>query len=272
MIGVGDLRAFQEDVDLVRGLGEAPDVAVVLGSGLDPVVEALTDRVDVPYSELRGLSVTGPLVGHSGRLSMGWSGGVRVMAFRGRLHCYQGVSAFQASYPARLAFAAGARTFIATNAAGSVSPDLPAGTIMGISDHINLLGDNPLVGWPGPDGGNPFVPMGEAYDPSLLARARQSAADEGVQFAEGVYVAVLGPSYETPAESRALAGIGADAVGMSTVPEVIVARALGMRVLGLSLITNVAGGVALSHSEVLETGASSAAAFTRLLSAILANL
>jgi len=267
-----DLDAFAEDVDLVMSLGDAPVVAVVLGSGLDPVVEALTDRVDVPYSEVHGLRSTGPLVGHRGTLSIGRAGDVRVMAFRGRLHCYQGVSAFQASYPARLAFAAGVRTFVATNAAGSVSTDLPAGTIMGISDHINLLGDNPLVGWPGPEGGNPFVPMGDAYDPKLLAQARQSAADEGVRFAEGVYAAVLGPSYETPAESRALAGIGADAVGMSTVPEVIVARALGMRVLGLSLITNVAGGAALSHSEVLETGAASSAAFTRLLSAILANL
>lgn len=267
-----ELGAFAEDVELVRGLGEAPTVAVVLGSGLDPVVDALTDRVDVPYSELSGLSVTGPLVGHSGRLSMGRSGAVRVMAFRGRLHCYQGVSAFQASYPARLAFAAGARTFIATNAAGSVSPDLSAGTIMGISDHINLLGDNPLVGWPGPAGGNPFVPMGEAYDPSLLALARRLAEDRGVRFSEGVYAAVLGPSYETPSESRAIATLGADAVGMSTVPEVIVARALGMRVLGLSLITNVAGGATLSHEEVLDTGASSAAAFTLLLSDILANL
>ena len=141
-----------------------------------------------------------------------------------------------------------------------------------IDDHINLMSRNPLVGWPGPEGGTPFVPMGDAYDPELAATARVCAAELGIALDEGVYAGLLGPSYETPAEVDYLRGIGADLVGMSTVPEVIAARALGMRVLGISLVTNVAGGSELSHEEVLQAGERAAGDLATLLSAIVRRL
>ncbi len=153
-----------------------------------------------------------------------------------------------------------------------MNPDLDAGSLVLIEDHINLMSRNPLVGWPGPEGGNPFVPMGEAYD-GELARWRASARLElGIELDEGVYAGLLGPSYETPAEVSYLRAAGADIVGMSTVPEVIAARALGMRVLGVSLVTNVAGGSELSHEEVLEAGRHAAGNLAALLSAIVRRL
>lgn len=268
-----DLSAIRSDVELVRSrFGPAPLVSLVLGSGLDSVAEALEDRVDVPYADLEGMQTPTSVAGHGGRLTLGRSGESTVACFRGRVHRYQGVSSYAAAYPARLASALGARTFVVTNAAGSVDPALGAGELMLITDHINLTGDNPLVGWAGPAAGTPFVAMGDAYDPELAVLARETAAELGVSMAEGVYAGLLGPSYETPAEVRYLRTIGANAVGMSTVPEVIVARALRMKVLGLSLVTNVAGGSELSHDEVLAAGADGAARLARLLSAILGRL
>jgi purine-nucleoside phosphorylase len=268
-----DMTAFSEDVATIIGATSAtPSVALVLGSGLDPVADALEDRVDVSYRELTGMSSVGSVVGHAGTLTLGRSDDTRVVCFRGRLHCYQGVSAYEASYPARLAAALGATTFVVTNAAGSVNPDIAAGSLVLIDDHINLMGRNPLFGWPGPEGGNPFVPMGEAYDRELATMARVCAAELGIALDEGVYAGLLGPSYETPAEVRYLQTVGADIVGMSTVPEVIVARALGMRVLGISLVTNVAGGSELSHDEVLEAGHRAAGNLATLLSAIVRRL
>jgi purine-nucleoside phosphorylase len=266
------LGAYPEDAKTVGDLTASPPrVAVVLGSGLDGAVEAIERRQDIPYSELTGMRGTG-VAGHAGMLSVGEIGGCGVACFRGRLHRYQGHSAIEVAYPARLAAAIGATTLVVTNAAGSVDPTLPAGALMLIADHINLTGDNPLVGWPGPPGGTPFVPMGDAYDPSLRAVAREVAAEIGVELAEGVYAGLLGPSYETPAEVAYLRGIGANAVGMSTVTEVIAARALGLRMLGISSITNAAGGAALSHAEVLEVGARSGRNLARLLVAIIGRL
>ena len=268
-----DLSAYAQDVETIRSRTDAEvDIALVLGSGLDSVVESLESRVDVPYGELEGMRGPAAVAGHAGALSLGTISGKRVVCFRGRVHRYQGVSAYAAAYPARLAHALGATAFVVTNAAGSVDQTLPAGAVMLIADHMNLTGDNPLVGWPGPEGGTPFVPMGDAYDPELRALAESCAAEAGVELFRGVYAGLLGPTYETPAEVRYLHLIGANAVGMSTVPEVIVARALGMRVLGFSLITNVAGGGHLSHDEVLEAGRQGGAKLARLISAVVAKM
>lgn len=268
-----DLGAHPDDVRLVSDRTSIrPRVAIVLGSGLDPLLAGLADRVDVPYTELKGFPKAGNVVGHAGELTLGRLGELETVYFRGRVHRYQGFSAYDASYPARLAHALGAETLVVTNAAGSVTSELAAGDLMLIGDHLNLMGDNPLVGWPGPPGGTPFVPMGDAYDAELRKFALEEARNLEISLAEGVYAGLLGPTYETPAEVRYLRTIGAEAVGMSTVPEVIAARALGMRVLGLSLITNAAGGIELSHEEVLAVGRRAAEDLKRLLSAILARL
>ncbi|MCE5203442.1 MAG: purine-nucleoside phosphorylase [Coriobacteriales bacterium] len=261
------------DVRRVRDLaGEPPRVAAVLGSGLSGVAACVEDPAIVPYSGLQGFPATGPVAGHAGELRIGRLAGVEVVLFAGRAHQYQGVSALDAAYPARLAAAVGCEVLIVTNAAGAVSHELAAGDIVLISDHINLMGTNPLIGWPGPAGGVPFVPMRDAYDPELIALARAVAAERGVALQEGVYAGLLGPSYETAAEVRYLERIGADVVGMSTVPEVIAARALGLRVLGFSLVTNVAAGAGLSHEEVLEAGRAAGETLGALMLGILQRL
>lgn len=272
MTGV-NLSVPQADVDSVRALAvEQPRVAIVLGSGLSGLADVATDSRSLPYGELAGFPAVGNVVGHAGRLVTGSLGGTPVLMFQGRVHQYQGSSAWEAAYPARLAAALGCEALIVTNAAGGVSLDLRTGDIVLISDHMNLMGTNPLTGWPGPEGGNPFIPMRDAYDPELREIARGAAAEESLALVDGVYAGLLGPCYETPAEVAHLRGIGADVVGMSTVPEVIAARALDLRVLGFSLVTNAAAGEGLAHSEVLEAGRVAADALTRLMIAILRKL
>lgn len=267
------LSVPEADVLRVRDASHwRPRVAVVLGSGLSGLADAAADVSVVPYAELTGFPKVGHVSGHAGRLVIGTLGGVPALLFQGRAHQYQGVSAHDASYPARLAAAFGCEDLIVTNAAGGVSPRLGVGDLMLISDHINLMGTNPLIGWAGPEGGFPFVPMRDAYDPELRAMMLEVAAGQGVELVEGVYAGLLGPSYETPSEVAMLAGFGADAVGMSTVPEVIAARALGLRVLGMSLITNAAAGVGLTHAEVLEAGEQAAARLQRLVGEFVSRL
>ena len=253
---------------------EPVSVALILGSGLSGLADVVKDPVVIPYCEIEGFPAPEKqIIGHAGQLIIGTLSGVRVMVFRGRVHRYQGFSAREASYPVRLAHALGARTLIVTNAAGGIGPSLRVGDVVLISDHINLLGDNPLLGWPGPEGGNPFVPMRDAYDPELREIALIAAAETGMPLVpRGTYAGLLGPTYETPAEVAYLRAIGADVVGMSTVPEVIAARALGINVLGLSLVTNVAAGVGLAHSDVLETGRVAAERLQSLALAILQRL
>lgn len=268
-------RMFEVDVpSRLKGLDIAPGgVALVLGSGFGGLAEAIEDARVVPYAEIEGFPrPSGGIAGHAGELVAGSIAGVPVVAFSGRVHRYQGVSALDAAYPARLAAALGCETLVVTNAAGSVNPELGAGELVLIADHINLTGDSPLVGWPGPAGGVPFVPMRDAYDPDLRALAVEVAGEQGLVLSEGVYAGLLGPAFETPAEVRYLRTVGADVVGMSTVPEVIAARALGMRVLGFSLVTNTAAGEGLSHEEVLQAGERARAVLTRLLVAILHRL
>ncbi len=250
-----------------------PRVALVLGSGFGGLARRVEDPVAVPYSEIEGYPRPGAgIAGHAGELVFGTVAGVPVVVFSGRVHAYQGVSALDAAYPARLAAALGCETFIVTNAAGGVNLDLRVGDVVLIADQMNLTGSSPLVGWPGPAGGVPFVPMRDAYDPALRAIARQSAEHQGMSLIDGVYAGLLGPAFETPAEVAYLRTIGADVVGMSTVPEVIAARALELRVLGFSLVTNAAAGEGLSHEEVLEAGRVAQEALATLLVGILDRL
>ncbi len=267
------LAVPEADVALVRSASAfTPRVAVVLGSGLSGLADVAASASVVSYGDLEGFPRVGSVVGHAGRLVIGTLGGTPALLFQGRAHQYQGVSALDAAYPARLAAALGCGTLVVTNAAGGVVPRLSVGDLVLISDHMNLMGTNPLTGWPGPDGGFPFIPMRDAYDPALREIMLDVAARQGVKITEGVYAGLLGPSYETPAEVAMLAGLGADIVGMSTVPEVIAARALGLRVLGMSLVTNAAAGVGLSHAEVLQAGDRAAAQLERLVTEFISRL
>lgn len=254
-------------------LGRTPSVALVLGSGLGALAESVEDAVAVAYEEIPGFATT-TVEGHAGRLVSGRLEGVDVLVFQGRYHAYEGHDPADLATPVRTAAVLGARTLVVTCAAGGVTRRLVPGTLMLLTDHINLMGRNPLVG-PGRSGEPRFPDMTDAYDPALRERARAAAAEVGVRPAEGVYAAMLGPSYETPAEVRMLERLGADAVGMSTVPEVIAARAAGLRVLGIALITNPAAGVVdgpLDHGDVIAAGAGAAEAFQELVRGVLARL
>ena len=253
---------------------EPVDVAMILGSGLAGLADAVESPLVVPYADIDGFPVPERQVpGHAGQLLVGSLGGKRVAVFAGRVHCYQGFSAREVSFPVRLAAAMGAGVLVVTNAAGGVAPELAAGDVVLLGDHINLACDNPLTGWPGPEGGTPFVPMRDAYDPKLRELALLAASEAEVDLvASGTYAWLRGPSFETPAEVEMVRALGADVVGMSSVPEVIAARALGMRVLGLSLVTNAAAGVGLDHADVLRTGRLAAERLERLVLAILQRL
>jgi len=267
--------AFVPDVSVLDHVvaGIRPRVAVVLGSGLAGLGEHAEAATSVPYADVPSIPrPSAQIIGHPGRLIFGSLAGTPAVLFQGRVHQYQGVSARDAAFPARIAAALGCETLVVTNAAGSVQPGIGPGDIMLITDQLNLMGTNPLTGWPGPEGGVPFVPMRDAYDPALCSLAREVAAEQGLALKEGVYAGLLGPSFETPAEVHYLRSIGADVVGMSTVPEVIAARALGIRVLGFSLVSNMAAGVGLSHEEVLVAGKQAEAALTALMLGILHRL
>ena len=244
-------------------LGPAqPRVAIVLGSGLGAVADAVTEPVAVPYSAIPHFPRS-TVEGHSGQIVAGSLGGVPVIVMQGRVHFYEGYSPLEVTFPMRVLGALGIRAVVLTNAAGGIAEGYRTGQLVALSDHINLMGWNPLVG-PNearfgyrPGAGLRFFDMTEAYSKRLRALAREAAAEEGFALAEGVYVAVSGPSFETPAEIRAFRGMGATLVGMSTVPETIVARHMGLEVLGLSCVTNLAAGLgttALSHEEVFAAG------------------
>lgn len=229
---------LQETAGVVRGrVREAPEVAVVLGTGLGGFGARVEQPVSFPYSELPHFpESTSP--GHEGKLIFGKVGPRRVAVMEGRFHCYEGYTPQQVTYPLRLFQSLGTKTLIITNAAGGLNPGYRAGDLMAIEDHINLMGVNPLVG-PNDDRlGIRFPDLSEPYDAGLRAAARAAAGEEGFPLREGVYVGVLGPNLETRAEYRFLRRIGADAVGMSTIPEVLVAVHAGMRVLGLSVVTD----------------------------------
>ncbi len=250
-----------------------PVAAIILGSGLGGLAGRIHDAVVIPYREIPGFP-SSTVAGHAGQLLAGTLGGRRVLAMAGRFHMYEGHDAAVAAFPARVSRALGAPLLILSNAAGGIRPDFAPGTLMLIRDHINFMFRNPLVGRVEP-GDERFPDMSDPYDPALRALARSVADARGIALEEGVYAGLLGPSYETRAEVRMLAQLGADAVGMSTVPEVLAARAFGMRVLGISCVTNLAaglGGAAITHAEVLETTAAAAERFEALVTGIVAAL
>lgn len=258
-------------VEHVLSGGEPPVVALVLGSGLSDSLPLDAHR-EIPYGDIPGFPQVNGLPGHAGSLLLGAVGGVRAAVFAGRIHVYQGLSAHAAAFPARLAAALGAGTLIVTNAAGSLVERLGAGSLALIGDHLNLLGDDPLRGWTGGSRGEPFVSMADAYDLELRRLAEETADELGFSIPSAVYAAVAGPCYETAAEAEMLRRLGAEIVGMSTVPEVIVARASGMRVLGLSLVTNAAGGSAADHAGVVTTAGKAAPVLGGLIAGILMRL
>ena len=244
-----------------------PLVGVVLGSGLGAFGDTLSGLIKVPYADVPGMPRS-TVVGHAGTLCLGGVDGVAVACLQGRAHLYEGHELDAATFGVRLLARLGCRAVLLTNAAGGIDPSFSPGDLMLVSDHLNLTGRNPLLG-PNDDALGPRFPdMSAAYDPALRAAARASALAAGVTLREGVYAALLGPTYETPAEVRMLRTLGANAVGMSTVPEVIVLRHQGVRVGAVSCITNLAAGlspVPLDHAEVEATANRTRDAFVRLL-------
>lgn len=263
----------QEAVQVVRThTDRQPEIALVLGSGLSGLADIAEDTTVIAAEELPGYP-SSSVAGHHGRLIFGTLAGRAVVFVQGRVHRYEGLSPRTITFPIRLVHALGARRLLLTNAAGGINYGFRPGMLMFIEDHINLAFSNPLSG-PNVDGGPRFPDMSAPYDPEWLARAEQIALELGIATRRGTYLWTLGPSYETPAEIRAFRRLGADAVGMSTVPETLQAVYLGMKVLGISTITNLGSGMGhavLDHAEVLEVGRMVRADLQRLVHAIVAD-
>lgn len=251
-----------------------PRVAVVLGSGLGAFADALTEASVIPYAAIPGWPLS-TAVGHAGKLVAGLLDGLSVAALSGRVHLYEGYTARQVVFGVRTLATLGIESLVLTNAAGAVNQSYRPGQLVLISDHINLTGQNPLTGPNDETWGPRFPDMSQAYPDSYREIARAAGREMGMELAEGVYAALAGPSYETPAEIRYLRAIGADLVGMSTVPETIAANHMGMKVLGISCVTNMAAGVTdrkLDHNEVLETGERAKDSMIGLLKRLLPRL
>jgi inosine/guanosine/xanthosine phosphorylase family protein len=259
--------------------GAFPKVALVLGSGLGGFGDTMQVDAAIPYAEIAGFPVS-TVQGHAGKLLIGrtrkdGAGGAPVVCMQGRMHLYEGHPASSLAVSIRALRRLGVETLVLTNAAGGLRPDLVPGSLMAIEDHINLSGFNPLIGPNDEAIGPRFVDMTDAYDPGLRALLDQAAAAQGVTLKKGVYLQVAGPNFETPAEIRAFRTLGADAVGMSTVPETLVARHCGMKVAAVSLITNLAAGIAdhpLSHAETLSESAKAFDPMSRLITDFLGRL
>ena len=275
MSGLGSFERIEETAAHIRGrCGTLPDTAVVLGSGLGDFADRLVDAVATPYGDLPHWPAS-TVIGHSGRLVIGTIGKRRVGALAGRAHFYEGHDLATVVFAVRVMARLGVKQIILTNAAGGINTGFAQGALMIIDDHINLIGTNPLVGTNDERLGARFPDMSEVYSSRMRQIADDAAAATGVPVQHGVYVATHGPSYETPAEIRFFRTIGADAVGMSTVPEAIAARHMGLEVLGISCITNMAAGVlpgVLNHEEVMETARRVRGSFIALLEEILARL
>jgi purine-nucleoside phosphorylase len=251
-----------------------PRVALVLGSGLGQLADEFQDAVAIPYEEISGF-VSSTAEGHAGRLVVGKVENTHVLAMQGRVHYYEGYSLQEVTFPIRTFKVLGVRTLILTNAAGGINVELNQGALMVISDHLNLMGVNPLRG-PNEEALGPRFPdMSEVYSRELQELVVEEARAMGVEVRRGIYAALPGPSYETPAEIHMLRTFGADAVGMSTVPEAIVARQMGMDVLGISCITNMAAGISdqpINHEEVMETGMRVKETFAGLLKRVIGRV
>lgn len=233
-----------------------PHIGIILGTGLGNLATQITDRLEIPYQSIPNFPVS-TVEGHSGKLIIGKLGGVDVLAMQGRFHYYEGYNMKEVTFPVRVMHAVGIDTLFVSNASGGVNPDFEIGDLMIITDHINVFPEHPLRGKNYNELGPRFPDMSEAYDKQLIAKAKQIASENNIRVVEGVYVGTQGPTFETPAEYRYFRAIGGDAVGMSTVPEVIVANHEGMRVFGMSIITDlgVPGKIVeVSHEEVQEIG------------------
>ena len=271
----------QEAVRVVRERAKvAPRLGIILGSGLGGFASQVEDTVTIPYAEIPHFPQS-TVAGHSGKLVVGSIGGVPVAVMQGRVHAYEGYAMDEVTFPARVLGLLGCKRLIVTNAAGGIRANIAPGSLVLISDHINLTGHNAALGpnesrFACIDGaGQRFFDMTAAYSPAVRKLAAAEAARQGIAISEGVYLAVLGPSYETPAEIRAFRTLGADLVGMSTVHEVIVARHMGIDVLGISLVTNLAAGVsgdAIQHDEVMDIGRRVERQFTGLLAALVPQI
>lgn len=277
----------QAAVESIRAIAPlVPAVGIILGSGLGNFASAVHAPATIPYADIPHWPLS-TVVGHAGRLILGHVAGVPVAVMQGRVHAYEGYTIDEVTFPARVLGLLGCTVLIVTNAAGGIRSDIPQGSLVAISDHINLTGTNAALG-PNeprfartPTAGQRFFDMSTAYTLRLRLLAKAEAAKQNIALSEGVYLAVLGPSFETPAEIRAFRTLGADLVGMSTVHEVIVARHMGLDVLGLSLVTNMAAGVvppgsaeaaAIDHEEVMEIGRRTESQFTALLTALMPQL
>jgi purine-nucleoside phosphorylase len=271
----GELERIDEAAAAIRARGVGvPEVAIVLGSGLGAFADSLEEPVNLPYDALPHWPQS-RVVGHAGRLVVGSAGGKRVAALSGRVHVYEGHPMATVVFAVRVMARLGVPSLILTNAAGGINTGFGQGALMVIDDHINMMGGNPLIGDNDDRMGARFPDMSEVYSYRLRALADEAAAAAGIAVQHGVYVAVHGPSYETPAEIRAFRALGADAVGMSTVPEAIAARHMGMEVLGISCITNMAAGVlnqTLVHDEVMETARRVRGSFIALLEGVIGRL
>ena len=252
----------------------APRVGVILGSGLGGLADELSEPVEIPYPEIPGWPIS-TAVGHAGTLVLGTLGGVPLAVMRGRAHLYEGIGADRVAFGVRVLGRLGIRSLVVTNAAGGIDPGYRPGQLVLISDHVNLQGASSLVGANDDSLGPRFPDMSDAYDHELRARAQEIAARLGIDVGEGVYAAWLGPQFETPAEIRFMRAVGGDLAGMSTVQEVIAARHMGIRVLGISVVTNMAAGVLpqrIDHEAVLEIGAAAAGSLTALLRELVPTL
>jgi purine-nucleoside phosphorylase len=251
-----------------------PKIALVLGSGLGGFADELTEATGIPYAKIPGFPQS-TAIGHAGRVVIGEVAGVPVIAMQGRVHSYEGYSAKEATFPMRVFGRLGIKAAILTNAAGGINTGYTQGALVAIRDHINLQGTNPLIGQNDERFGPRFPDMSKAYSATYRSIVAAEARRLKMEIQEGVYAALSGPSYETPAEIRYLRTIGADLVGMSTVPEVIVARHMGIEVLGISCVTNMAAGILdqpIHHAEVMETGARVRTQFVALLRAVIPRI
>jgi purine-nucleoside phosphorylase len=251
-----------------------PRIALVLGSGLGGFADELENPVRIAYSEIPSFPRS-TAIGHAGTLVLGTVAGIAVAAMQGRVHLYEGYSAQEVAFPVRTFACMRVRALLLTNAAGGINPNFGRGALVVVRDHINLLGRNPLIGANDDRFGPRFPDMTDAYNQTFRKFATDEAGPLGADIYEGVYAAMAGPSYETPAEIRYLRTIGADLVGMSTVPEVIAARHLGLEVLAISCVTNMAAGMSgekINHEEVLETGERVRSRFVALLRAVLPKM
>jgi len=257
-----------------------PALGIILGSGLGNFASQVQNATAIPYADIPGFPQS-TVAGHSGKLVLGTIAGVPVAVMQGRVHAYEGYAMSEVTFPTRVLGLLGCKSLIVTNAAGGINTSYTQGGLVALSDHINLTGTNAALG-PNeprfslvPGAGQRFFDMSGAYSKTFRDLAQKEAAKQGIALPEGVYLAVLGPSYETPAEIRAFRTLGADLVGMSTVHEVLIARHMGLQVLGLSLVTNMAAGVldqAINHEEVMEFGQKAEARFTSLLLALIPQI